>query len=96
MSVPPSDPRRRPVPDDPSWRGLFASYLLIPAVPLFLWVLADPLGRTAALAGAAGVLVGLRHATRVARCLQVCGEFTVDLVGGITVTVTRGPADEPA
>lgn len=96
MYGPPSDSRHRPAPDQPTWRGLLASYVLVAAVPLSLWVIERPLVRAVAIAAVVGLLVGAHRVSRLAWCLHVCRELTVDLAGVVRITITRMPTDDPS
>lgn len=95
MSIPPSDPRASPVPDEPTWRAVLASFAAMAAIPFALWAVSQPIAGTVALAGIAGLFVGTRRAYGLVRCLSDCGGFAVDLGDAIRVTVVRTPADEP-
>ncbi|WP_256295961.1 hypothetical protein [Haloarchaeobius salinus] len=94
MSRPPFDPRLRQFADQPTWRRIAASYLLLAAIPFALWAVSNPLVATTALVGVATLVTGGRHAYRFARCLRHCKRITVDLFGSAQVTVTRPSADD--
>lgn len=94
MSRPPTDPRRRQVPEHATWSDVLASYLLAATIPLALWILGRPLVRAAAVAAVAGLLGVAHRASRLAWCLHVCRELTVDLAGAVRITITRVPTDD--
>lgn len=95
MQKPPYDPRFAHTPDQPTWTGLAASLAMVPAVVLALWVLASPLVRTGLLVAVAVLVVATGRAARLAWCVQTCRELTLDLAGGIEVTVTRAGTTAP-
>lgn len=95
MYGPPSGPRRRPAHDHPTWRSVLASALLLAALPVAFWTVANPLAGAALLALGAGALVAVRRAALLARCLSECGEFAVDLGSSLRITVTHPATDDP-
>jgi hypothetical protein len=66
------------------------SYAVVGAVTVVLWVLSDPVAGLLVLASLAGLVVGLRRAAVLVRCLRTCGGFTVEVPGGIQVCISRG------
>lgn len=83
------EPRATLSPDPPTARSIVAGYLVVAGVVLLLWAASDPLAGTVALVVAGVTLVAVRRAARLVRCLRVCGGFTLDLAGGLRVTVSR-------
>ncbi len=62
---------------------------MLAAGVLSLLAIARPLAAAGVLAAVVGPSLAARRAAALARCLRVCGEFTVDLGGSVRVTVTR-------
>jgi len=93
------DSRTCPDSFDPAWRELLASYALVAAVPVALWVVSRPLLGAVTIvslvASFGGLVVGARRLAELRRRLPDCGGLTVDVGETIQVTVTRGPAGEP-
>jgi hypothetical protein len=94
MSRPPFDPRYRPAVEQPSWEGVLASYALVPALLLLLWLISQPRTATVVLTATAGVLLGVRRALELARCVSDCGGFSVDLGGKLRITIAQPHADD--
>lgn len=94
MNGSPSDPRRRPAYNHPTWRGIIASAILI-AAPLFtFWTVTHPLAGAALLVAGTGAFVAMRRAALLARCLSECGSFAVDFGSSLRITVTHPPTDD--
>lgn len=61
MHVPPTNPRYRPSPTEPSWSDLATIYSLLPAVPVLLWAVSNPWYGVAILVGAGGLRLAFRR-----------------------------------
>ena len=72
-----------------TWRSILAAYAVAAAVPLALWIAANPLAGVVALAAIASLAVGVLRAVRAGHCLATCRKLTFDLVGGVRVTIAR-------
>jgi len=94
MFRPPLDPRDRPLVDQPTWRGVLASYGAIAAVPFLLWFLSSPLAGTAVLAGLFGATALGRSVYRLGRCFRSCRRIVFELGETARITVRQLPADE--
>lgn len=81
MVSPPLDPRHRSATIQHGPQSLLVSYAMVIAVPLLLWVVANPLPRTVFLAVFASVSIGGFRAYRMIRCFYNCGGFVLDLGG---------------
>lgn len=81
-------------PLDLSWRDVIASYGLLLAVPVLLWVASEPLVGTLAVATAAVAVAVGRRVHRLVRCLRDCGGFVVDLGRTTRICVTSQRATE--
>lgn len=60
MYQPISNPHYLPSFDQPSWRGIATSYLVVALIPVLLWALSDPLNGLFTVAIGASLLVGRR------------------------------------
>lgn len=94
MTRPPRTRRPYRSTTEPTWTGIAASTAVVVAVPVLLWIAANPLAGGAGLALAAGVALTGRRALRLHRCLQDCGGFAVDLADDVRVCVARPGATE--
>ncbi|QLG29170.1 hypothetical protein HUG10_17260 [Halorarum halophilum] len=72
------------------------SYATIAAIPILLWVGSQPLAGAAMLAAVVGLLVGVRRAHRLVRCVHECRALTFDLGGEVRITVAQHPTDDPS
>jgi len=77
----------RPLPA-PTWRRIAASYALVLAIPVALWVVSHPVTGVTALAALALLGHTARRLVTLGRCLRACGGFTVE-AGPLQVCVTR-------
>lgn len=60
MYQPISNPEYLPPFEQPTWRGIATSYLLVALIPLLLWALSDPLNGLFTLTIGASLLVARR------------------------------------
>lgn len=68
---------------------------MLAAVPLALWVVANPLVGAVAVGAIAGLVAVGPRVVWLARCLATCRRLTVALGSDVRVTVTRGRPCEP-
>lgn len=88
------DPRDRTGIERLSWRSVLAGYAVMAVLLLSLWAISHPVAGAAVIVAVVGLHAAARRAVRLARCLRVCREFTVDLGGRVRVTVTRTGAGD--
>jgi len=93
MHGPPRDPRDHSVRGEPTWTDLLVSYGLIAGAFLLFWAVSQPLAALVAVAAVLALVLGVRRAAKLVRCLRECGGFVVDLGGAVQVCVTRASAD---
>lgn len=93
MHVPPTDPRHRPSPPDPSWSDLAISYLLIPAVPVLLWAVSNPWYSVAVLVGVVGLRVAVRRLAIRLRHLAEQRTVKIQVGRSLRITITDVAAD---
>lgn len=91
MIRPPIDLRYRSTSRQHGQQSLLVSYAMVLAVPLLLWVIADPLPRTVFLTAFASLVIGTRRAYRLLRCFHDCGGFVLDLGDTARITVRHLP-----
>lgn len=89
MSRPPDPDRPLPAP---TWRRIVASYALVVAVLVGLWVASRPIAGVLTLATLALAGHTARRLTALGRCLRECGGFTIR-AGPFRVCVTRPGVD---
>lgn len=94
MVRPPLDPQDPPLIESPKWRSVFASYALMAAIPLLLWIVSQPVAGTVTLAGIASLFIGGRRANRLVRCFYDCQRLTFDLLGRAQITITQIPTEK--
>jgi len=94
MARRPPDPRLRSRPKNPTWRNVLASYALVAAIPVLLWVASNPLAGGIGLAAVLVLRAGARRGADLVRCLRDCGGFAIDLGENVRISVTRPPANE--
>lgn len=94
MLRPPTDPRYRPAPSEPTWQNVLVGYAMIAAVPALLWVASQPSTRLVAVAAVVGLALVARHLLRLVRCFDDCRGFAFDLGQRIRITITQPAACE--
>lgn len=96
MHPPPSGPGIDPRVERATWRGILSGYLLVTGLLVLALVASEPTAGVVVLAGLviAGTIV--RRASRLARCLRLCGAFTYEVGDGLRITVARTGADDAA
>ena len=94
MYIPPLDPRDDPVTNPPTSRGVLATYAVLAAVPLLLWVVSQPLTGTVAVVTIAGVVIGARRTAGMVRRFRECGGFAFDLGGSVRVCISQPQLDD--
>lgn len=93
MHVPPTHPRYRPSPTNPSWSDLATIYSLLPAVPVLLWAVSNPWYGVAILVGTGGLRLAFRQLT--SRLVDRAERRTILIRFGrfLHITITDPTAD---
>lgn len=94
MYQPPFDPRDSSAARTPSWRGVFARYAILAAVPVALWAVSQPVTAALTLGAVAALGIVTRRGYGLARCFYDCEAMTFDLGGTARITVTQTPTDD--
>ena len=89
---PPINPRPRPLPERPTWRGILVGYALVLAVPALLWAISQPVAAGVATTALVGGTVVTRRAAWLVRCLHDCGAVSLAL-GRVRITIARTGCD---
>lgn len=95
MQRQPPDPRYRPAPEEPTWRGIFAAYAVVAAFPVIFFVASHPLPSAVVLTTAVGLVAAARRTARLVRCFYDCEGIAFDLGGRVRITVAQTPIDDP-
>lgn len=95
MRDPNRDPRRRSVPDQPTWDTVLLSYAMVAAIPVVLWIAANPVIGLVAVGAIASLGFGARKAAGLVRCFYECRRLAFDVGDVARITVCRRPAEEP-
>lgn len=95
MNRPPSPHRPRPPLEPLTWQTVLVSYALLAVIPFALWAAHRPVAASSVLVAAGGLVVGLRQAHRLVRCVHECQCIAFDLAGTVRIVITDVPTDDP-
>lgn len=94
MFRPPQSPHGTPRTGPLSTGSLLASYALLAAFPVLLWMLSNPIAGGAVLVATVSVALVARELLRLRRCFSRCGGFSLDLGKQVRVTIAQQSIDE--
>lgn len=87
------DPREGPAFEPPTRSSIFVSYLMMATLPLFIWILSNPVIGFTVIASGVVLIVLSRRLKALKRCFSACGGFAFDIGETVRISISHQPSE---